>query len=170
MASLADDIDIAAERGPFAGRESHLDAPFWPTPPPLIERMLDLAGVGPGDRLIDLGCGDGRIVVAAARRGAFAHGIDIDPARIAEAEAAARLAGVGDCVRFEQSDLFDVALGEFSVVSLYLLPVVNRWLEGKLRRELEEGARVIGHAFPMPNWAPVAQEEHEGRAIYLWAR
>jgi cyclopropane fatty-acyl-phospholipid synthase-like methyltransferase len=170
MAALADDIDIAAERGPFAGREGQLDAPFRATPMELVERMLSLAGVGPDDRLVDLGCGDGRIVIAAARRGAFALGIDIDPARIAEAEAAARLAGVGDDARFTQSDLFDVALGEFNVVSLYLLPVVNRWLEGKLRRELKEGARVIGHAFPMPNWAPVAREEHERRAIYLWLR
>jgi SAM-dependent methyltransferase len=165
---LADDIDIAAERGPFAGQEGQLDAPFHATPMPLIERMLDLAGVGPDDRLIDLGCGDGRIVIAAARRGAFAHGIDIDPVRIAEAEASARLAGVGERVRFEQGDLFAVALGGFSVVSLYLSPVANRWLEGKLQCELTEGARVVGHAFPMPNWAPVAQEEYERRAIYLW--
>jgi ribosomal protein L11 methylase PrmA len=120
--------------------------------------------------LIDLGCGDGRIVIAAAQRGAVAHGIDIDPARIPEAEAAARLAGVGDFVSFEQGDLFAVELGEFSVVSLYLLPVVNRWLEGKLRSELRAGARVVGHTFPMPGWAPVAQEEHARRLIYLWLR
>ena len=167
---MTDDIDVTAERGPFAGREGHLDAPFRQTPAPLVERMLDLAAVGPGDRLIDLGCGDGRIVIAAARLGACACGIDIDPARIAEAEAAARLAGVGDRVSFEQGDLFDAGLGEFSVVSLFLLPTVNRWLEGKLRRELREGARVVGYAFPMPNWVPVAQEEHEWRPIYLWVR
>ena len=167
---MADDIDVAAERGPFAGREGHLDAPFRPTPAPLIERMLDLAGVGPGDRLIDLGCGDGRIVIAAARRGACACGIDIDPARIAEAEAAARLSGVGDRVSFEQGDLFAAGLGEFSVVCLFLLPTVNRWLEDKLQRELREGARVVGYAFPMPNWAPAAQEEHEWQPIYLWVR
>ena len=167
---MADDIDITAERGPYAGKEGQLDAPFRATPMDLVERMLDLAAIGPGDRLADLGCGDGRIVIAAARRGAFACGIDIDPARIEEAQAAARLAGVGDRVRFEQGDLFAADLGEFNVVSLYLLPGPNRWLEGKLRRELREGARVIGHAFPMPNWAPVTQEEHERRAIFLWVR
>lgn len=167
---MGDDIDIAAERGPFAGKEGQLDAPFRPTPIELVEPMLDLAGVGPGDRLIDLGCGDGRIVIAAARRGAVAHGVDIDPARIEEAEAAARLAGVGDLVSFEQGDLFAVALGEFTVVSLFLLSVVNRWLEGKLRSELRPGDRVVGHAFPMPGWIPIAQEEHERRLIYLWVR
>ena len=167
---MTDEIDVAAERGPFAGKESQLDAPFRPTPIDLVARMLALAGVGPGDRLVDLGCGDGRIVIAAAQRGASAYGIDIDPARIEEAEEAARAAGVGDRVSFAQGDLFAAELGEFSVVSLFLLPGVNRWLEGKLRRELKEGARVVGHAFPMPNWAPVAQEEHERRLVYLWVR
>ena len=167
---MTDEVDVAAERGPFAGKEGQLDAPFRPTPMALVARMLALAGVGPGDRLIDLGCGDGRIVIAAAQRGAFAHGIDIDRARIEEAEAAARAAGVGDRVSFAQGDLFAAELGEYDVATLFLLPVVNRWLEGKLQGELKEGARVVGHDFPMPNWVPVAQEEHERRAIYLWVR
>jgi len=167
---LTDDVDVAAERGPFAGQDGQLDAPFRPTPMDLVARMLALADVGPGDRLVDLGCGDGRIVIAAAQRGAFAHGIDIDPARIDEAETAARAAGVGDRVSFAQGDLFAGHLGEYSVVSLFLLPSANRWLEGKLQSELREGARVVGHAFPMPNWAPVAQEEHDRQSIYLWVR
>jgi len=167
---LTDEIDVAAERGPFAGKDGQLDAPFRPTPMEMVARMLALADVGPGDRLIDLGCGDGRIVFAAAQRGAFAHGIDIDPARIEEAEAAARAAGVGDRVTFAQGDLFAHDLSEYSVVSLFLLPSANRWLEGKLRSELREGARVVGHAFPMPNWAPVAQEEHDRRKVYLWVK
>src|SRR5687768_7579975 len=100
-----DDARIVAERGPFAGMPGHLDAPFRQTPPAVVERMLDLAKVGPGDRLVDLGCGDGRIVVAAARRGAIAHGVDMDPERIAEAEAAARLAGVADRTSFALGDL-----------------------------------------------------------------
>src|SRR5207342_2756226 len=105
----------------------------------MVARMLALAEVGPGDRLIDLGCGDGRIVIAAALRGALAHGIDIDPGRIEEAEAAARAADVGDRVTFAQGDLFARELGEYSVVSLFLLPSANRWLEGKLQSELREG-------------------------------
>ena len=137
---------------------------------PLVERMLALARVGPGDRLIDLGCGDGRIVIAAARRGAEARGIDIDPVRIAEAEAAARLAGAGDRARFERGDLFGADLARFSVVTLFLMPHVNRWLEPKLRSELGPGARVAGYAFPMADWPAAAQEEHDRQMIYLWVR
>ena len=163
-------VPFAAERGPFAGTEGHLDAPFRSTPAPLVERLLDLAGVGPGDRLIDLGCGDGRIVIAAARRGAEAHGIDIDKARIAEAQAAAREAGVADRVRFIQGDLFAADLRGFSVVTLFLLPHVNRWLQDKLKSELAPGARVAGYAFPMPDWPPAAEEEHDHTTLYLWVR
>ena len=167
---MDDDARIAAERGPFAGRPGHLDAPFRQTPPTAVERMLDLAKVGPGDRLVDLGCGDGRIVVAAARRGASAQGVDLDPARIAEAEAAARGAGVADRTSFILGDLFAHDLGGATVVTMFLMPQVNRWLEAKLLRELAPGARVTGFAFAMPNWVPAAEEEHERQAIYLWVR
>ena len=167
---MDDDARIAAERGPFAGTPGHFDAPFRQTPPAAVERMLDLAKVGPGDRLVDLGCGDGRIVVAAARRGAIAHGVDMDPERIAESRAAARLAGVADRTSFALEDLFTADLRGASVVTLFLMPHVNRWLEGKLRRELAPGARVAGFAFAMPSWAPAAEEVHEHQEIHLWVR
>ncbi len=157
---------VRAVRGPFAGTAGHLDAPYWQSPPDVVERMLDIAKVGAGDCLIDLGCGDGRIVVAAARRGARAIGVDIDPRRIAEAEAACRRAGVAAC--FRQEDLFQTPLATASVVSLYLLGHVNALLHRKLRNELRPGARVVSHAFPIAGWEPSAREEFDRRAIYLW--
>ncbi len=159
---------IASERGPFAGTPGHLDAPYRATPPDVIERMLDLAQVGAGTRLIDLGCGDGRIVVAAARRGAVAHGIDLDPARVAEARAAARAAGIEAHASFAQGDMFAADLSASEVVALFLLPHVNRWLEGKLRRELSPGSRVVGYQFAMPNWEPAETIVMAHAAIHLW--
>lgn len=163
-------VPFAAQRGPFAGTPEHLDAPFWTTPEPVVERMLDLAQVGPGDHLFDLGCGDGRILLAAARRGARCTGIERDPARIAEAAAAIAAAEVGDRVTLREEDLFETSLAEASVVSLYLLPHVNSLLETRLSEELAPGARVIGHAFPFPNWAPEREEVLGERRIYLWVR
>lgn len=160
--------DVAAQRGPFASLEGQADAPFAVTPMPIVERMLDLAGVGPGTRLIDLGCGDGRIVVAAAKRGAVGSGVEIDPERIANAWTAARDAGVTERVRFEQGDMFAADVADFDVVTLFLLGHVNSWLEGKLRRELRPGSRLVSHAFPMPSWAPTAVEKYERTPIFLW--
>ena len=130
--------------------------------------MLDLARIGPDDFLIDLGCGDGRIAVAAARRGARALGVDIDPARIAEAEAAAAEAGVSDRAVFRRQDLFATEIGEASVVSLYLLPLPNRLLRARLRGELRPGSRVLSHGYDMGDWRPAAAEMREGRPIYVW--
>jgi len=155
-------------RGPWAGTPHHLDAPFWPTPEPLVERMLDLAGVGPGDHLIDLGCGDGRIVIAAARRGATALGVDIDAERIAEAEAAARAAGVEQLVGFRCEDLFATRLEAASVVTLYLIPHIHGLLGARLRTELAPGSRVLSHAFAIRDWAPRAHEVIDQRELYLW--
>jgi SAM-dependent methyltransferase len=163
-----EDRAFKAIRGPWAGTPHHLDAPFWPTPEPLVERMLDLAGVGPGDHLIDLGCGDGRVVLAAARRGASALGVDIDSERIAEAEAAAREAGLEHLVGFRREDLFATRLDGASVVTLYLLPLPNRLLAGRLRAELAPGSRVLSHAFAMRDWEPRAHEIVDGRELYLW--
>lgn len=159
---------MGALRGPFAGADHHLDAPYWQTPPEAVERMLDLAGAGPGDLLVDLGCGDGRIVIAAAKRGARGQGIDLDAERIAEAAASARASGVGALVEFRREDLFQTRLEAASIVSLYLLPHVNSWLRDRLLTELEPGSRVVGHAFPMRDWAPAAEARVDGRYLYLW--
>jgi SAM-dependent methyltransferase len=127
-----------------------LDVPFVPTPPGVVERMLALARLGRDDTLYDLGCGDGRIVVAAAKKyGARGVGIDLNPERIAEAQANARKAGVGQRVSFKVADLFETDLSPATVVSLYLLPDVNLKLRPRLWSQLKPGSRVVSHAFDM---------------------
>jgi SAM-dependent methyltransferase len=163
----SDGLDAAAARGPFAGREGHLDAPFAATPPELVEAMLDLAGTGPGERLIDLGCGDGRIAIAAARRGATALGVDLDRARIAEAEAAARRSGVDGRVAFRREDMFATPLDEADIVTLYLLPHANRLLRPRLLTA-RPGARIVSHSFPIGDWPPDAIREIGRTRLYLW--
>jgi len=148
--------------------EPEYDVPFVPTPHALVQKMLDLAGVGPSDYLIDLGCGDGRIAVAAAQRGARALGVDLDPLRIAEAAAAARIAGVEAQARFRRQDLFRTPIYEASVVALYLLPRINLALRPRLMTELRPGSRVVSHAFDMGDWRPEGEDTLDGRRIYLW--
>jgi SAM-dependent methyltransferase len=145
-----------------------LEIPFVPTPHLLVQKMLDLAGLRAGEFLIDLGCGDGRIAVAAARRGARALGVDLDPLRIAEAAGAARVAGVEDRVRFRRQDLFRTPIFEADVVTLYLLPRINLALRPRLLTELRPGSRIVSHAFTMGDWRPDGEDALDGRRIYLW--
>jgi SAM-dependent methyltransferase len=150
----------------FAAPE--LEIPFVPTPHALVQKMLDLAEVGASDYLIDLGCGDGRIAVAAALRGARALGVDLDPLRIEEASAAARIAGVEARTRFRRQDLFRTPIYDASVVALYLLPRINIALRPRLLTELRPGARIVSHAFNMGDWRAEAEQLHDGRRIFLW--
>ena len=146
-----------------------LDVPFVPTPNQVVDAMLKLAGVQSSDTLYDLGCGDGRIVIAAAKTyGAHAVGIDINPERIAEARENAKQAGVESLVRFEEKDLFDADIHDATVVTLYLLPSVNLRLRPKLLKDLKPGTRVVSHSFDMATWKPDKEESVEGRHIYLW--
>lgn len=170
MADHEDEAERAftAIRGPWAGTPHHFDAPYWQTSAPLVERMLDLAGVGPGDHLIDLGCGDGRIVVAAARRGATALGIDIDPERVADSTAAAHAAGVAHRVDFRCEDLFATRLEAASVITLYLQPLPNNLLAARFRTELAPGSRVVSHGYAMRDWAPRVHETIDRHDLYLW--
>jgi SAM-dependent methyltransferase len=150
-----------------------LDVPYVVTPYAVVEEMLRLAQLRPGELLYDLGCGDGRIVIAAAERfGARGVGVDIDPRRIAEAQAAAQRAGVGERVRFSVEDLFQTDFSQADVVTLYLFPELNDRLKPKLLRELRGGARIVSHQFGMAGWAPddganvrVGGDLH---AVYLW--
>ncbi|HYJ52788.1 MAG TPA: class I SAM-dependent methyltransferase [Allosphingosinicella sp.] len=149
--------------------EPEYDVPYVPTPPALVEAMLDLADVTQGDYLIDLGCGDGRIALAAARRGARALGVDIDPVRIESANFALQLAGLAPGqVRFRRQDLFATPIREANVIALYLLPSINLALRPRLLTELRPGARIVSHAFDMGEWRAEAEERHDGRRILLW--
>lgn len=139
---------------PSKGSGDGGDVPYVPTPAPVVDRMLELAGVGPEDYVIDLGSGDGRIVIAAAQRGALGHGVEIDPERNAEARAGARGAGVADRVVFVAQDFFESEVRPASVVTLYLFEEVNRKLRPKLLEELRPGTRIVSHAFGMGEWEP----------------
>jgi ribosomal protein L11 methylase PrmA len=120
------------------------DVPFVPTPEVVVDKMLELAKVGPSDVVYDLGSGDGRIVITAAKQyGARGIGVDIDPDRVREARQNAKAAGVADRVQFKEGDLFNTDLSEATVVTLYLLPEVNMRLRPKLFRELKPGTRVV---------------------------
>jgi SAM-dependent methyltransferase len=147
-----------------------LDVPYDPSPPSVVDKMLEMGKVGPNDLLYDLGCGDGRIVVAAAsKHGARGVGIDIDPQRIEEARANARRAGVEDRVRFEVGDLYTANFSDATVVTLFLWPHVNRKLRPILWRQLQVGTRVVSHLWDMgPEWRPERIETVDGRKIYLW--
>ena len=165
---LAAAVAAVAAAAAAAIPEDELDVPYVPTPMRIVDRMLEMAEVGPSDFLIDLGSGDGRIPVAAARRGARALGVDIDPARIEEAHSAARLAGVETRARFRRQDLFETPLREASVVTMYLLPDINLRLRPRLLTELRPGTRVLSHNFTMGDWRPDGEEERDASRIYMW--
>jgi len=131
-----------------------LDVPYVGTPPEVVDKMLEAANVGPGDYVIDLGCGDGRIVIAAAEKGAFGHGVDLDPERLEEARINATEAGVTDKVMFLKEDIFKTDFSRADVITMYLLSTVNRRLRPKLLNKLEPGTRVVSHNFDMGDWQP----------------
>lgn len=142
---------------------------YVPTPQELVEDMLRLADVKRGDVLYDLGSGDGRIPVTAAKKyGIRAVGIDIDPERIREAHANARRKGVAKLVTFRQQDLFTADFREATVVTLYLLPDLNLKLRPQLLQQLRLGTRVVSHQFDMGDWKPDKTLESNGRTVYFW--
>ena len=147
------------------------DVLFVPTPQPVVEAMLDLAGVKPTDIVYDLGSGDGRIVITAAQKyGARGVGIDIDEALVKKAIENAAAAGVGDRVRFVNQDLFSADLSEATVVTLYLLQSLNERLRPKLVRELKPGARIVSHVFNMgPEWPSEKIVTVDASRIFLWS-
>lgn len=146
-----------------------LDVPYVPTPQEVVDAMLDMAAVTSKDVLYDLGCGDGRIVITAARRGAHGTGIDLDPVRITEARLNAKKAKVEKLVKFRQANLFDIDVSPATVVTLYLLPNINEKLRPRLWRQLKPGTRVVSHAFDMgAEWPPERTAQVEGRTIYFW--
>ena len=145
------------------------DVIFVPTPPDVVDAMLKLAGVHTGDVVYDLGCGNGRIVVAAAKQyGVHAVGIDIDPVRVAEANEAIKTAGVANLVTIRNEDMFEANIKEATVVTLYLLNSLNVKLKPKLLRELKPGTRIVSQTFDMGDWEPEKRESVNGYNIFLW--
>jgi len=143
-----------------------LDVVYVPTPRQTVDRMLQISEVGSADYVIDLGSGDGRIAVAAGRRGARALGVDLDPARIRDAEFNAKRAGVTDRVSFRLENLFETDLTPATVLTLYLLPSINVKLRPKIL-SLRPGTRVVSHDFTMGDWKPDLTETSNGR-IHMW--
>lgn len=153
----------------LAQEEPSLDVPFVPTPESVVDEMLRLANIKKDDVLYDLGSGDGRIVITAAKRyGIHGVGIDLNPERIREAQANAKTAGVASLVTFKLMDLFKADISRATVVTMYLLPSVNLKLKPKLFRELKPGTRLISHDFDMGDWKPEKTVEKDGHRIYYW--
>jgi SAM-dependent methyltransferase len=168
---------------PFAAASSAQDlirqsdrslAPFVPSPSDVVDRMLTLAKVGPGDVVYDLGCGDGRIVIAAAQKfGARGVGVDIDPRLVIQAEANARAAGVQNRVKFVIEDAMKVDVSDATVVTLYLLSASNVKLRPLLTKQLRKGARIVSHSFAIGDWEPDVVDNFRdaagtSRTLYLW--
>ena len=178
LAILASAVAIAAtsgcERSPATGQAA-LRAPdvvFEPTPHSVVTEMLKLAQVDANDVVYDLGCGDGRIVIAAVKRGARGVCVDIDPQRITESRANAQRAGAAERIRFLNQDLFETEIGDATVVTLFLWPSVNQKLRPKLLRELKPGTRVVSYIHSMDDWPPREDRDVEGargpRKLFLW--
>jgi SAM-dependent methyltransferase len=146
------------------------DVIFVPTPEPVVKQMLTMAKVGPNDVVYDLGCGDGRIPIAAVRdfKAKSAVCIDIDPVRIKEARANVQRAGLSDKVEVRHADMFQVDTSPATVVTLYLLPTLNVRLRPKLLKELPAGARIVSQSFDMGDWKPAETAEVSDKTVYLW--
>src|SRR5260370_9014244 len=146
-----------------------INTPYVQTPDHVVSAMLKLARITKGDTIYDLGCGDGRIVIQAAKEyGAHGVGIDINPERIPEARANPQKAPADSLVKFELNDLFDADIHGATVVALYLLPDANLRLLPKLLNDLKPGTRVVSHDFGMGDWKPEKTEIFRGSRIHLW--
>jgi cyclopropane fatty-acyl-phospholipid synthase-like methyltransferase len=149
-------------------------APFVATPPDVVNRMLVLADVGPQDVLYDLGCGDGRIVIAAAQEfGTRGVGVDIDPVRVEEARANAKRAGVEHLVTFRVQDALETDVSDATVVALYLVSALNVKLRPRLTTMLRPGARIVSHNFAIGDWEPdvvdvFTSADGASRTLYRW--
>lgn len=152
---------------PVFAQDVKLDVPYVPTPDAVVAKMLDLVEIQKGERLIDLGSGDGRIAIAAAKRGAEAYGVDINPVRVEEAKGNAQKEGVAGQATFEVKNLFDTNIEQFDIVTMYLLPSVNRDLRPRLL-EMKPGTRLVSHAFDMGEWKADITENVEGRTVFFW--
>jgi SAM-dependent methyltransferase len=147
----------------------NLDVPYVPTPQQVVDRMLEIAKVSGKDFVMDLGCGDGRMLVTAATKfGARGFGVDLNPVRIREATENAARANVADKVKFEVKNLFDTQIKDADVLTMYLLPSVNMQLRPRILDEMKPGSRIVSHAFNMEDWGPDQRENVDGREVFFW--
>ena len=152
-----------------AQSEPRLDVIYVPTPQAVVDRMLQMADIKPNDFVIDLGCGDGRMIVtAAAKYGARGLGVDINPVRIAESNENAQKAGVTDKVTFKVGDFFQEDITRATVIPMYLLNELNLRLRPKILSDLKPGSRIVSHAFTMGDWEPDMRDIVENKNIYFW--
>jgi Methyltransferase domain len=160
----------AAPEASTAPRPRSPDVIYVPTPREVVDAMLTVAKAGPGDVLYDLGSGDGRIPITAVQRYnvSRAVGIEIDTDRIDEARANARVAELDGRVQFRNEDLFEANFSDATIITLYLLPTLNRKLLPRLLRELRPGTRIVSHDFRMGDWQPEQTLRVRGRAVYFW--
>lgn len=154
-----------AQDSPF---DSKKIVPFVPSPQEVVDRMIELSSVKKGDLVYDMGSGDGRIVIAAAKKGAKAVGFEIDGDLVKESRENIRKAGVQNLAEIRQQDILSVDFSAASVITMYLLPDVNLKLKPKLLRQLKPGSRVVSHSFDMGDWPPDKVEQVNGRTVYLW--
>lgn len=166
-----DSSRFALSPSPVQGQdlESKKIVPFVPTPHEVVARMIELAGVKAGDTVYDLGSGDGRIVIAAAKAGAKrAVGFEIDSELVKESRENIKKAGVTDRAEIRHADIMTVDLSSASVITMYLLPDVNLKLKPRILSQMKPGSRIVSHAFDMGDWKPEKMERVNGRTVYLW--
>ena len=168
VASAAPAAAQAVATPPAQGGLRPPDVIYVPTRQAVVDAMLKVANVKAGDVLYDLGCGDGRIPITAAKLGARTVCIDIDPKRVAEINENVKKSGVGDRVRVLNQDLFTTDISEASVVTLYLLPTLNMKLRPTLWKTLKPGTRIVSHDFDMGDWKPEQTLNVDGATIYYW--
>jgi cyclopropane fatty-acyl-phospholipid synthase-like methyltransferase len=154
-----------AQDAPFENKKI---VPFVPSPQEVVDKMVEVAGVKTGDVVYDMGSGDGRIVIAAAKKGARAVGFEIDGDLVKESRENIRKAGVDKMAEIRQQDILTVDFSPATVVTMYLLPDVNLKLKPNLLKQLKPGSRVVSHSFDMGDWKPNKVERMDGRTIYLW--
>jgi tRNA G37 N-methylase Trm5 len=142
--------------------------PFVPTPQEVVDKMIELGGVKKGDTVYDMGSGDGRIVITAAKKGAKAVGFEIDGDLVKESRENIKKAGVGNLAEIRHQDILTVDLSPANVVTMYLLPDVNLKLRPNVLSQMKPGSRVVSHAFDMGDWKPDKTERVNGRTVYLW--
>jgi SAM-dependent methyltransferase len=165
-------LALAASLGAAAAwaqdTEPKLDVIYVPTPQEVVDRMLEMADVKAGDYMIDFGCGDGRMVVTAAKKGARGYGVDINPVRIKEANENAKKAGVTDKVEFKIANLFEEDLSKADVMAMYLLTDINIRLRPKILSDMKPGTRIVSHAFDMGDWEPDQRDTVSGKNVFFW--